>query len=430
MKNRKLWLTALSLVLTVTLTTGMVANVFPGFSAEASTISELEKQVDDLQAQQDEIDAQIADLESQLSSNLSSMQEVVDQKNLIDQQIFALHQQVANLNDQIATYSLLIADKQVELEAAQTKLNELNAKNKERIRAMEEDGNLSYWSVLFKANDFSDFLDRLNMVQEIAASDQRRLKEMQEAALAVEEAKTALETEKAALEAKKEELAQSQVELEKKRAEADTLLAELVATGEEYERLLDEAEAQSAAIGTDLDAAKDAYDDAKYQQWLSTSVPPTTSAGSSSSSGSSSGGSEPDSTVVNGLTWLTPCNYVLFTSAYGWRVHPVYGDWRFHSGVDLAGSSGTPIVATRSGVVTTASYDWSGGYYVVIDHQDGFASKYLHMTHYIVSSGDYVSAGQVIGYMGSTGTSTGPHLHFSVLYNGNYVNPANYISIG
>ena len=430
MRNRKLWLTAVSLVLTVVMAMGMFTDALPGFAVKAATMSELEQQVEELEAQQDEINAQIAELEGQLSDNMNSMQDVVNQKNLIDQEIFALHQQITNLNDQIATYALLIADKQAELEEAQAKLNELNEKNKERIRAMEEDGSLSYWSVLFKANDFADLLDRLNMVQEIAASDQRRLKEMQEAAKAVEDAKIALETEKAALEAKKEELDASQVKLEEKRAEADALLAELVATGAEYEKLLDEAESQAASIGIELDAAQEAYDDAKYQQWLSTSVPPTTSAGASSSGGSSGSGSvDTGSTIVDGLNWVTPCNYILFTSPYGWRVHPVYGDWRFHSGVDLAGNTGTPIVATRSGVVSTASYDWSGGYYVVINHQDGFSSKYLHMTHYVVSAGDYVSAGQVIGYMGSTGTSTGPHLHFSILYNGNYVNPANYISI-
>ena len=88
---------------------------------------------------------------------------------------------------------------------------------------------------------------------------------------------------------------------------------------------------------------------------------------------------------------------------------------------------GTPIVATRSGVVTTTTYDSSSGYYVVIDHQDGYGSKYLHLTHYIVSPGTYVNAGQVIGYMGSTGASTGSHLHFSITYNGSHVNPMDYI---
>ena len=115
------------------------------------------------------------------------------------------------------------------------------------------------------------------------------------------------------------------------------------------------------------------------------------------------------------------------SSPYGYRVHPVYGDWRFHSGVDFGIGEGSPIYATRSGVVTTATYDWSAGYYVTINHGDGFASSYLHMTHYIVTAGDYVDQGQIIGYVGSTGTSTGPHLHFTIYYNGSTVNPMEYL---
>ncbi len=423
MRKRKLWVSVLAGILAIILTLGLVVGVLPGL-VNAKSISELQSQVDKLKDQQDEIEDQIAELEGQLSDNLDDMEDIVAQKNTIDKEIFMLHSQMANLNEQIATYSRLIADKQDELDKAQAKLDALNKKNKERIRAMEEDGSMTYWSVLFKANDFADLLDRLNMMEEIAASDQRRLKEMSEAAKVVAEAKTALETERTSLEKSKDKLEKSETKLEEKRKEADKLLAELIATGEEYEKLLDEAEEEASKIGTDLDSAKDDLENAKYQQWLSTSVPPTTSASSPSGGGSAGTGN-----IVSGKKWLIPCNYTRFSSPFGYRIHPVYGDWRFHYGVDLAAASGTPIVATRSGVVTEATYNWSAGYYVTIDHKDGFSSKYLHMTHYIVSPGTYVSAGQIIGYVGSTGTSTGAHLHFSILYNGEHVNPANYINI-
>lgn len=421
MRNRKLWISIFAGILAVIMILSLVAGVLPGL-VNAKGISELQSQVDKLEAEQKEIEDQIAELEGQLSDNLDDMEAIVAQKNTIDKEIFMLHAQAANLNEQIATYSRLIADKQEELDDAEARLDALNEKNKERIRAMEEDGNLTYWSVLFKANDFADLLDRLNMMQEIAASDRRRLDEMSEVAKEVAEAKSALETERAGLEASKKELEESEVKLEKKRAEADKLLADLIATGDEYQKLLDAAEEEASKIGSKLDDAEEELEEAKYQQWLSTSVPPTTS-------GSSSGGSAGTGNNVDGKTWLIPCNYTRFSSPFGYRIHPVYGDWRFHYGVDLAASSGTPIVATRSGVVTNATYDSSAGYYVTIDHQDGFSSKYLHMTHYIVSPGQKVSAGQVIGYVGSTGTSTGPHLHFSILYNGSHVNPANYINI-
>lgn len=415
MNKRKLWVSILAGFLAVVMVLGLVVGVLPEL-VNAESISELQQQVDKLKEDKAEIDAKIDELEEQLSDNLDSMTDVVNQKETIDQEIFNLYLQVENLNEQIATYGLLIADKQEELDEAQEHLDTLSAQNKERIRAMEEDGNLSYWSVLFKANDFADLLDRMNMVQEIAAADQRRLKEMSDAAIAVQTAKEALEAEKVSLEESKEELTASQTLMEEKRAEADKLLAELVATGEEYEKLLEEAEKEAGKIDEDLNDYQDRLDEAEYQQWLSTSVPTPTSP--------SSGGGN-----TSGATWLVPCSYILMTSPFGYRYHPIGGDYRFHYGVDLAGNTGTPIKATRSGVVTAASYNSSGGYYVTIDHQDGYKSQYLHMTHYIVSPGQYVNAGQVIGYMGSTGASTGPHLHFAIIKNGTYVNPANYINI-
>ena len=110
------------------------------------------------------------------------------------------------------------------------------------------------------------------------------------------------------------------------------------------------------------------------------------------------------------------------------RKHPVLGYERMHNGVDMAAPQGTPIYAAKSGKVTTTSYQAGGaGYYVSINHGDGFASIYMHMTNYIVKPGQHVSTGQVIGYVGSTGGSTGPHLHFGISYKGTYVNPMSYI---
>ena len=430
MQKRKLWVSILAGFLALIMVLSLLGGILPSLVSAAESSSEIEKQLDALKEQKAEIDAQIDEYESQLSDNLDEMEQIVEQKSLIDQEIFMLYEQIDNINEQISAYSLLIADKQDELDAAEARFEALSEKNKERIRAMEEDGELSYWSVLFQANSFSDLLDRLNMIEEIAAADQRRLQELSQAAAQVAVAKESLEEEKVALEATKEELNASQTVLEGKREEADALLAELIATGEEYEALLDAAELDVEKLLEEISQKEVEYDEAKdreYQQWLAawlaTSVPPTTAPQPSY------GGSAGTSHVVAGLTWLVPCNYTQFSSPFGYRVHPVYGDWRFHSGVDLAAPSGTPIIASRGGRVTVASYSWSGGYYVTVDHLDGFETKYLHMTHYIVAPGDYVNAGQVIGYVGSTGTSTGPHLHFSVYYNGVAQNPADYINI-
>ncbi len=425
MKNRKLLVSVLAGIMALIMILSLVAGILPSIASAASS-SEIEKQLEELEKQKEEIDAQISEYEGKLSDNLSEMSQIVEQKNLIDQEIFMLYEQIANINEQISAYGVLIADKQEELDAATARFRELSEKNKERIRAMEEEGDLSYWSVLFEANSFADLLDRLNMMEEIAAADQRRMKELNDAAELVSAAKEDMKAKKAGLETTKQELSASQAELESKREEADGLLAALIATGDEYEALLDAAEQDVENLLGEISEKEEEYDEAKdreYQQWLSTSVPPTTKPPAYS------GGTAGSGSTVGGITWLVPVNYTLFSSPFGYRIHPVYGDWRFHSGVDLAAASGTPIIATRSGRVSEATYGWSSGYYVTINHLDGYESKYLHMTHYIVSPGDYVTAGQVIGYVGSTGTSTGPHLHFTITYNGTAVNPANYINI-
>ena len=418
MKNKKFWASFLAGFLAALMLFGIIASALSTYVSAEKSSAEIKQEINQLKDQLKENQSEIAELEGQLSSNMDKMEDIVNQKNLIDQQIFLLHQQVQNISGQITAYSSLIADKQAELDEATARWQALSNQYKERIRAMEEDGKLSYWSVLFKANSFSDFLDRLSMIEEIAAADQRRLEELNQAAKTVEEAKTGLEEEKLSLEISKKELDDASAKLVESRAEADDLLKQLIATGEEYQALIDEAERKESEVAGKIDDLEFAYDAAKereYQQWLASQKP-------SSNSGAASN-------TVDGVTWLLPINYNYFSSPFGYRVHPVYGDWRFHYGVDLCAPTGTPIIASRSGQVTVAAYDWSSGYHVSINHMDGFATKYLHMTHYIVSPGQYVYAGQVIGYCGSTGTSTGAHLHFGVYYNGSAVNPANYINI-
>lgn len=422
MDKRKKLISILAGIMALIMLLGLIAGFIP--TAHAAHSSELKAELDALKEEKAVIDAEIKKIKGQITDNNDDMKAMVEQKNLIDQEIFLLYQQEANINGQISTYSLMIADKQEMLVEAETNFAELTERNKERIQAMEEEGNVSYWSVLFEANSFSDLLDRLNMVQEIAAADKRRLEQLDKAAKEVTAAKESLEVEKIALEETKVELISTQAQLAEKRAEADALLAELVAKGMEFEELMDQAEDEQAELSKEIANKKDEYDKAKYQEWLATSEPPAARPAPPSSSGGNT-----SSSTVGGITWKVPINYTAFTSPFGYRIHPIYGTKKYHYGVDLAAPTGTPIYATRSGTVDTATYGSSGGYYVQINHGDGFRSIYLHMTHYIVKAGQYVTQGQVIGYCGSTGASTGPHLHFGISYNGSYVNPANYIRI-
>ena len=454
MKNKKLLVSIVAGILAALLLLTLIVGVIPVHSHAASS-KELKGQLNDLKAQRGEIRSQIKELESHIKDNMSEMEKIVAEKNLIDQEIGLLSQEILNVNEQITAYGLLIADKQDELDLARAHLNELSQKNKARIRAMEEDGSLSYWSVLFKASSFADLLDRLNMIQEIAAADKRRIKEMSEAADEVAAAQESLSAEKAELEVTRADLDVLQEELDAKRVEADKLLHELIEKGKEYEQMVDEAESAEEALLAQIAAAEKAYNEAraaeeaerkrkeeeerkkreeeekKKQEEANKNNQNSSSNNNSSSensgNSSNSNNSESSNNSSSSEGWIKPCSYKLLSSPYGWRTHPVYGDQRFHSGVDLAGSQGTPIYAARSGTVTAATYNSSSGYYVTINHGDGYSSSYLHMTGYIVKVGQKVSRGQTIGYMGSTGVSTGPHLHFSIYYNGSTVNPANYI---
>lgn len=382
-------------------------------SAQAASSSEIRDQIDEMEETEEALRQQIEELEKMLTDNLAEIEQMVVQKDAIDQQITLLHESINNANDQIAAYRVLIADTQEELDEAEAHLAELNEKYKLRIRTMEEEGELSYWSILFQASSFSDFLDRLDMVQEIASADQRRLQQLTDAAAQVAAVKESLTEEKASLEAARGELEAAQLILEQKQAQADALLQELLARGEEFEVLLDQSEAEQEAIMEEIAKLEAEYDEAAYQEWLATYVPPTEATQEQPS--------------MNESGWLTPVSGYKLTSPFGMRLHPILGYYRMHNGVDMACAAGTPIYASRGGQVTIAKYSSSAGNYVQINHGDGYSSVYMHMTNYVVSAGDYVAQGQLIGYVGNTGLSKGNHLHFGISYNGEYVNPMEYI---
>ena len=433
MKNKKFWVSLLAGILAAIMILSLIMSALP---VHAASSSEIQSQIDVLKEEQKQQDAKIKELEKQMAANVNEIKDVVRQKQLVEQQISLMYEQLENINDQVAAYAVMIADTQEKLDAAQERLEALNKKNKERNRAMEEDGALSYWTVLFQANDFYDLLDRLNMVQEIAASDNRRLKEMRDAAKQVEETKASLLSEKAALQQSKEELQATEVELKTKIEEVNALLITLEQKGDEYEDLLWEMEQQESETLKELAQKKKDYDAAKkheeYLAWLATSVvtttaPPTKPAGSGNTGGT---GGIP-TLDQTGTTWLVPTSYIKLTSPFGMRFHPIHHQWLMHYGVDLAGRQGWDVVATRGGVVREVGYDpVSAGNYVIIDHLDGFESVYMHMYKWPeVSVGQYVAQGQKIGGQGTTGGSTGVHLHFGISYNGVYVNPADYVNL-
>lgn len=393
----------------------------------AASSKEIEKELIALREEQAELKKQSDALEASISENQAKTQTLVEKKADIDQQMEMSRQTIENLNGQIQSYSLLIAQKQDELEETEAEEKRLNAQYKTRLRSMEETGKISYWSILFGASSFSDLLDKVNMINEIAESDQLMLEKMADVAAQLADERAELETQMAELEQAKLDLAAQQATLEAQREESNKLILQMAAEYDalseeyqEYERLEDEMSEQIKKTETDYFNAL-SREEAARQAELNRQNNNKVSASASASAGtvtSSTGG------------FLYPLPYaVSITDAYGYRIHPLSGTYKWHNGVDFAAGSGTAIYATKSGTVTSACYNEAYGNMVTINHADGYSSLYGHMTNYTVYAGDYVTQGQIIGYVGSTGWSTGPHLHFTIYYNGADVNPMNYVSM-
>ena len=447
MNKRKKLVSILAGIMAAIMLLTLILGLIPT-KASALSSKEIKKQINALKQQNKDLEKQIDDVQNQYEENEDEIANMVSRKYAIDQEISILYEQIENIGQQLTAFGLLIADSQDELDAAQARFEDLALKNKDRIRAMEEDGSVSYWSVLFKAKSFSDLLDRLNMIEEIAAADQRRLEEMDEAAKLVAQAKDTLQAEKDELQETKDELDATQAQLAEKKEEAQKLLNELIAKGYELENLYDQYELEKQQLLEEIAQKEAEYELQKELEWIAymatytepTTAPPETQKPSTGEDKEDDGSDKEDSTEAPEETtkpteapapssekWMVPCTYRVLTSPFGNRESPTAGASSNHQGVDLAGPEGTPIYASRSGVVTVAKFGKAAGNYVTIKHDNTYSSIYMHMTNYVVKKGQTVSQGQLIGYMGATGITTGSHLHFGIIKNGSYVNPANYM---
>ena len=408
------------LVLAAVMLLGLISSALI-IMVNAASSSEIKKELTGLRNQQAELKKERDALQAKIKENQSKTQTLVDKKSDIDQQINMTLATVDNLNKQVQQYSLLIANKQAELEASQAEEQRLNEQYKTRIRSMEETGNISYWAILFGANSFSDLLDKIDVIQEIAKADQLMLDKMKAVSEKIASERTELEQQLAELDATRDELDQQEQELEAPRAEQDVLLQDMLKAYEEMNADYEQNMADEAALSEDI-----AKSEAAYYAALSKEEAERIAALNRQNNNKGSNSNSSGSTNTGG--WLYPLPYQCqVTDSYGYRIHPLTGKYSWHNGVDFAAGAGTAILATKSGTVTTAAYSSAWGYYVVINHGDGYSSLYAHQPSLSVSVGDYVTQGQTIGTVGSTGYSTGPHLHFTIYYNGADVNPFNYI---
>ena len=428
-KYRRIIIGAIAAILVVAMLAGIIV-----LSISAETSGEIKKKIEGLEEQEKAIESQKEEIDSQLNSKSAELNDLVQKKNLIDQQIKLTMDAIDNKTQQIQEYNLLIAEKQKELDDALAERDRLNEKYKARIRSMEENGKITYWSILFKASSFSDMLDRVDLINEIASADARMLDKIEKTAQQIEAARQDLAAEKVSLEEAKEQLSLDEANLEQQRAEADEVFMELWTDKEALKAAAEKYEAQMDAIADQIAKKEAAYKEAvaaeeaakrKAAEEAAKRKAEEEARAAAAKEKESTGSTKPSAPSSAGFIW--PSYTHVITSYFGMRDHPVTHRYTLHNGIDIGAYYGTAIWAAASGTVTAAGWNDGYGYYVTINHGNGYTTLYGHMSQIAASAGDYVTAGQTIGYVGSTGWSTAPHLHFTVYKNGVAVNPLAYL---
>lgn len=382
--------------------------------------------INNLKSQASSLSAQKAELQKKLDKLSNSKNSALQQKQLLEQKINVLREQIALSEQSIQEYGEMITQKEAELAAAQEEEAKYYDEFCLRVRSMEERGSVSYWSVLFNATSFSDLLDQINAISEVVDYDNQVMDQLAAARQAVADAKADLEESKAAEEAAKADLESQKADLVTEEAAVEATIQEITSQSSAYEEQLEEAEADADSIASQIAQAektyqaqieaqkkKEAEEAARKAAEAAEAAKKNQNNNSSSNSGSSSG-SETTTPPTNSGSYLWPLSgYTSISSPFGYRNCPYHGR-ELHRGADIPAPAGTPIRAAKSGVVIVSTYGSSYGNYVTIAHSDGTRTLYAHQSQRAVSAGQTVSQGQVIGYVGSTGSSTGNHLHFEI----------------
>ena len=386
---------ALCLLAALALLIGAFALLGPAVRAEAVTQAEIDALKAKRQTLADEKNAKSVEIKLLQDEQAS----VTAQKAALDEQNELTRQEIELINEQIALYSRLIEEKEIELQGAIAEEQSQILAYKKHLRAMEERGPITYLEILFQAKSFADLLSRLGDITDIMSADKRLEEECVAAREHVQFVKADYEAAQAGFEAAKVELLEKKAQLESDIEAACQLIAALEA---EMESRLEEYEAMEAEM-----AEMDAEITKLIQAF------------------------EAQKTVGTGYyIWPLP-GYSAGSRTFGRQFHPIDHVWKTHSGQDIGAPSGTRIIAADGGTVSVASYGWNGGYgnYVIINHGNGRATLYAHMSSIAVTAGSSIKQGETVGYVGTTGKSTGPHLHFEVRENGVAVDPMQYFGV-
>ena len=388
---RRVVVGVLAAVLALLMLLPMVSMIISSAGAVTqSEIDALKKEQEESQAKQDALKDQLADLEADQAA-------AQEKRQLLTEQLNAINAEIANIDAQISYYDGEIAQKEAERKEAEAREAEQYDLFCQRVRMMEEQGTVSYWSILFNAESFSDLLDRIADVDAVMAYDNEVMDQLIATREELERVQGELESARAEEQAAKEQQEAKKAEQQAKVAEAQALVDQINADTAEVNRQLDAESAAASEIQAEIAQKQKQLEEERKQNNIVISS-------------------------ETGYLWPLP-GYYRLSSQFGYRIHPITGVAHSHTGIDIPASGGTPILAAKSGQVVTSAYHYSYGNYVVIDHGNGNSTLYAHMSSRAVSEGQMVTQGQVIGYVGTTGSSTGNHLHFEVRDNYTRVDP-------
>lgn len=379
----------------------------------ATSIKDAKQQKVRLQQRKKEIEQKIKNLEKQKS----------DVKTYIQK----LDQELNTLNNQLVTYQKKIAAQKSNLALTKKKLQEAKETEqqqyitmKKRIKYIYEHGNTDYAEILLSSKNMADLLNRTEYIAKIAEYDSKMLERYRETQKRVEAEQAALEhtleqlqtlhqevkVEQASVkqlaESKREQLSQYTTQIGQSQDIADKYAEKIKKQDDLIEQLIE------AALRRAEEAARRAEEERRRKQ-------------------QESGQTEPDTPISStGFIWPAAASRRI-TSPFGYRSQPTAGASTYHKGIDIGAPSGSNILAADDGTVSVATYQWAAGNYIMLTHGNNLSTVYMHCSKLLVSVGQTVKKGQVIALVGSTGVSTGPHLHFGVRENGVYKNPLNYV---
>ena len=423
MKKRNLRIASGVLAMALLVSTNVFATTTAEYDAQISEIKEKQAQNE---AEAEELNAQLESLRSETADAQAYQETLVAQIENYQESIDLARERIDELNNSISTL-------EDEIEKADAEYADTFEQLKVRLNALyTSGGELTTLEILLDSTSLYDFSVRSEAIQGVTRHDKQLMEEIKAYMLQTQEQRDELSVQKEELAEQKKDLESKQSELQVLEEENQRLIEELQLQSAEAENLIAENEAESQDYLAQLDSLiaqrseQAAREEAERQQALENQQNQgggSSDAGSSSSGSSGSSGSSNDSSVLN--TGNLSFSWPLAGYGYG-SITQYYGN-NGHMGLDIGIPYGTPIYAAESGQVISAEYHWSWGNNVLIWHNGTYSTRYAHCSSLAVSAGEYVQKGQVIGYAGSTGNSTGNHLHFEVYQNGSRVDPLNFV---